>query len=73
MTKCVAPIDHIAANKSTTTTQSDTTTADSGATMPSGDVTKTSCVGDLNTAAGGHADAIIRLHPGFLSHALRCK
>jgi hypothetical protein len=46
---------------STTTTESGTTTADSSTTMPSGDVTETSRVGDLNTAAGGHAEAITAL------------
>ena len=46
---------------STTTSDSDTTTADSSTAMPSGDVTETSRVGDLNTAAGGHAAAITAL------------
>ena len=52
---------------STTTTDSDTTTADSSATMPSGDVTETSRVGDLNTAAGGHAEAITALKKAQLA------
>jgi hypothetical protein len=49
----------------TTTTDGSTTTADSSsstATMPSsGTVEETSRVGDLNTAAGGHAEAITAL------------
>ena len=52
---------------STTTTESDTTTADSSAAMPSGDVTETSRVGDLNTAAGGHAEAITALKKAQLA------
>ena len=52
---------------STTTTGSDTTTADSSAAMPSGDVTETSRVGDLNTAAGGHAEAITALKKAQLA------
>jgi mucin-22 len=52
---------------STTTTESGTTTADSSATMPSGDVTETSRVGDLNTAAGGHAEAITALKKAQLA------
>ena len=50
----------------TTTTDGSTTTADSSSssttTMPSsGTVEETSRVGDLNTAAGGHAEAITAL------------
>jgi hypothetical protein len=52
---------------STTTTHSDTTTADSSATMPSGDVTETSRVGDLNTTAGGQAEAITALKKAQLA------
>jgi hypothetical protein len=52
---------------STTTTESDTTTGDSSAAMPSGDVTETSRVGDLNTAAGGHAEAITALKKAQLA------
>jgi hypothetical protein len=52
---------------STTTTETDTTTVDSSATMPSGDVTETSRVGDLNTAAGGHAEAITALKKAQLA------
>ena len=52
---------------STTTTESDTTAADSSATMPSGDVTESSRVGDLNTAAGGHAEAITALKKAQLA------
>jgi hypothetical protein len=52
---------------SATTTESDTTTEDSSATMPSGDVTETSRVGDLNTAAGGHAEAITALKKAQLA------
>jgi hypothetical protein len=36
-------------------------------TMPSGDVTETSRVGDLNTAAGGHAEAITALKKAQLA------
>jgi hypothetical protein len=39
----------------------------STATMPSGDVTETSRVGDLNTAAGGHAEAITALKKAQLA------
>jgi hypothetical protein len=52
---------------STTTTESDTTTADNSATMPSGDVTETSRVGDMNTSAGGHAEAITALKKARLA------
>jgi hypothetical protein len=39
----------------------------SSTTMPSGDVTETSRVGDLNTAAGGHAEAITALKKAQLA------
>jgi hypothetical protein len=52
---------------STTTTESDTTTADNSATMPSGDVTETSRVGDMNTSAGRHAEAITALKKAQLA------
>lgn len=39
----------------------------SSATMPSGDVTETSRVGDLNTSAGGHAEAITALKKAQLA------
>jgi hypothetical protein len=50
----------------------DSTTADSGSatgttTMPSGDVTETSRVGDMNTAAGGRAEAITALKKAQLA------
>jgi hypothetical protein len=49
-------------SSTTTTTDSSSTTADSSTTtMPSGDVTETSRVGDMNTAAGGRAEAITAL------------
>ena len=51
---------------STTTTKSSSTTADS-TTMPSGDVTETSRVGDMNTSAGGHAEAITALKKAQLA------
>ncbi len=53
------------ANASTTTTTDGSVTADSSSssstTMPSGTVEETSRVGDLNTAAGGRAEAITAL------------
>jgi hypothetical protein len=52
---------------STTTTESDTTTADSSATMPSGTVEETSRVGDMNTSAGGNAEAITALKKAQLA------
>jgi hypothetical protein len=39
----------------------------SSTTMPSGDVTETSRVGDLNTTAGGHAEAITALKKAQLA------
>jgi hypothetical protein len=51
---------------STTTTESSSTAADS-TTMPSGDVTETSRVGDMNTSAGGHAEAITALKKAQLA------
>jgi hypothetical protein len=52
---------------STTTTESNSTTADSTTTMPSGDVSETSRVGDMNTSAGGHAEAITALKKAQLA------
>ena len=61
-----APEANATTGTSTTTDGSSTVTADSSssstATMPSsGTVEETSRVGDLNTAAGGHAEAITAL------------
>jgi hypothetical protein len=54
-----------------TADSADSTTADSSATgtttMPSGDVTETSRVGDMNTAAGGRAEAITALKKAQLA------
>jgi hypothetical protein len=56
------PVPDSSGSSATTTTDSSSTTADSTTTtMPSGDVTETSRVGDLNTAAGGRAEAITAL------------
>jgi hypothetical protein len=52
---------------SATTTESSSATADSTTTMPSGDVTETSRVGDMNTSAGGHAKAITALKKAQLA------
>ena len=54
-------------SSSTTTTDSSSTTADSSATMPSGDVTETSRVGEMNTSAGGRAEAITALKKAQLA------
>jgi hypothetical protein len=51
----------------TITTEPSSTTADSTTTMPSGDVTETSRVGDMNTSAGGHAEAITALKKAQLA------
>ena len=48
-------------SSSSTTTTDSSTTADSSATMPSGTVEETSRVGDMNTSAGGRAEAITAL------------
>jgi hypothetical protein len=55
-----------------TADSADSTTADSSSatgttTMPSGDVTETSRVGDMNTAAGGRAEAITALKKAQLA------
>lgn len=52
---------------STTATESSSTTADSTTTIPSGDVTESSRVGDMNTSAGGHAEAITALKKAQLA------
>jgi hypothetical protein len=54
-------------SSTTTTTESSSTTADSSTTMPSGDVTETSRVGEMDTAAGGHAEAITALKKAKLA------
>ena len=45
----------------------DSSSSSSSTAMPSGDVTETSRVGDLNTAAGGHAEAITALKKAQLA------
>jgi hypothetical protein len=55
-------------SSTTTTTDSSTTTADSSTTtMPSGTVEETSRVGDMNTSAGGRAEAITALKKAQLA------
>ena len=54
-------------DSSTMTTEPSSTTADSSATMPSGTVEETSRVGDMNTAAGGNAEAITALKKAQLA------
>jgi hypothetical protein len=51
---------------SATTSEPSSTTAE-GTPMPSGDVTETSRIGDMNTSAGGHAEAITALKKAQLA------
>ncbi|MBA4099465.1 MAG: hypothetical protein C0484_22175 [Rhodospirillum sp.] len=51
----------------TDATADSSSSSSSTATMPSGDVTETSRVGDLNTAAGGHTEAITALKKAQLA------
>lgn len=68
-----APEANATTGTSTITDGSSTTTADSSSssssssTMPSGTVEETSRVGDLNTSAGGHAEAITALKKAQLA------
>lgn len=54
-------------SSTTTTTDSSSTTADSSTAMPSGTVEETSRVGDMDTAAGGRAEAITALKKAQLA------
>lgn len=54
-------------NSDSTTTNTGSTTANSGSTVGSGTVTETSRVGDMNTSAGGRAEAITALKKAQLA------
>ena len=61
------PQDMDPTDDSAESTTADSSTTTGTTTMPSGDVTETSRVGDMNTAAGGRAEAITALKKAQLA------